>query len=53
MVELMDKFKVNLEEFASKHKSEIKKNGTFRKQFQDMCAAIGVDPLASGKGQIK
>lgn len=43
-------FKVNLEEFASKHKNEIKKNPEFRRQFQEMCASIGVDPLSSGKG---
>lgn len=43
-------FKENLEEFASKHRNEIKKNAQFRRQFQEMCAAIGVDPLASGKG---
>lgn len=39
-------FKTNLEEFASKHKQEIRKNPEFRVQFQDMCATIGVDPLA-------
>lgn len=33
--------KENLEEFADKHKSEIKKNATFRRQFTEMCAAIG------------
>lgn len=46
----MEKFRENLEEFAAKHKTEIKKNPQFRKQFQEMCASIGVDPLASGKG---
>ncbi len=46
----METFKKNLEEFAFKHKDEIKKNAQFRKQFQDMCANIGVDPLASSKG---
>ncbi|KAF5285343.1 hypothetical protein FQA39_LY04442 [Lamprigera yunnana] len=50
MTKQMEVFKVNLEEFAVKHKNEIRKNSHFRKQFQDMCAAIGVDPLASGKG---
>lgn len=39
-----------MEEFAATHKNEIKKNAQFRRQFQEMCAAIGVDPLASGKG---
>ncbi|KAK7591146.1 hypothetical protein V9T40_002759 [Parthenolecanium corni] len=46
----LEAFRTNLEEFASKHKSEIKKNSRFRAQFQEMCASIGVDPLASSKG---
>lgn len=46
----MEKFREHLEDFAAKHKNEIKKNPQFRKQFQEMCASIGVDPLASGKG---
>lgn len=50
MSKQLEVFRENLEEFATKHKSEIKKNGQFRRQFQEMCAAIGVDPLASGKG---
>ncbi|KAF3813628.1 hypothetical protein GH733_018781 [Mirounga leonina] len=50
MSKQLDMFKSNLEEFASKHKQEIRKNPEFREQFQDMCATIGVDPLASGKG---
>lgn len=50
MTKHMETFRVNLEEFASKHKNEIKKNAHFRRQFTEMCASIGVDPLASGKG---
>ncbi|KAI4497626.1 hypothetical protein M0802_007166 [Mischocyttarus mexicanus] len=50
MTKQMDTFRVNLEEFATKHKNEIKKNAQFRRQFTEMCASIGVDPLASGKG---
>jgi len=46
----LETFHTNLEEFASKHKQEIRKNPEFRHQFQQMCATIGVDPLASGKG---
>lgn len=46
MSKQLDMFKTNLEEFASKHKQEIRKNPQFRVQFQDMCATIGVDPLA-------
>jgi ESCRT-II complex subunit VPS22 len=50
MSKQLDIFRSNLEDFASKHKNEIKKNPQFRQQFQSMCASIGVDPLASGKG---
>nr|CAG4649520.1 EOG090X09XM [Scapholeberis mucronata]SVE93752.1 EOG090X09XM [Scapholeberis mucronata] len=50
MTNQMEKFRANLEEFATKHRNEIKKNPVFRRQFQEMCAAIGVDPLASSKG---
>ena len=42
----LDTFKKHLEEFASKHKNEIRKNPEFRNHFQQMCARIGVDPLA-------
>lgn len=50
MTKQMETFRINLEEFATKHKSEIKKNSRFRRQFTEMCASIGVDPLASAKG---
>lgn len=30
--------------------SDIKKNPIFRAQFHEMCAKVGVDPLASNKG---
>lgn len=50
MTKQMELLKTNLEEFAEKHKSEIRKNPTFRTQFTEMCKAIGVDPLSSGKG---
>lgn len=50
MTKQLEVFRVNLEDFASKHKNEIKKNAEFRRQFQEMCASIGVDPLATGKG---
>lgn len=46
----VDTFKKNLEEFAYKHRDEIKRDANFRKQFQDMCANIGVDPLSTSKG---
>lgn len=43
-------FHSKLEDFAHKHRHEIKKDAQFRRQFQEMCASIGVDPLASTKG---
>ncbi|CAJ0943979.1 unnamed protein product, partial [Mesorhabditis belari] len=46
----LDEFTQKLEEFARKHRDEIKKNSQFRRHFQEMCASVGVDPLASGKG---
>ncbi|KAF7729027.1 hypothetical protein EC973_005058 [Apophysomyces ossiformis] len=46
----LENFKSNLEEFAWKHRKDIRKNPTFRAHFQRMCANIGVDPLASNKG---
>ena len=42
----LDTFRKQLEAFATKHKSEIRKNAAFRGHFQQMCARIGVDPLA-------
>ena len=42
----LDTFRKQLEAFATKHKSEIRKNAEFRGHFQQMCARIGVDPLA-------
>lgn len=50
MSKQLEIFRDNLEEFASKYRHEIKKNSAFRRQFQEMCASIGVDPLASNKG---
>lgn len=50
MTKQMGTFRSNLQEFASKYKNKIKKNPQFRQQFQEMCAATGVDPLASSKG---
>lgn len=41
MTKQMEFLKGNLEEFAGKHKNEIRKNPTFRRQFTEMCAAIG------------
>eukprot|EP00249_Psilotum_nudum_P010238 c22416_g1_i2 orf=390-1001(-) len=50
MKEQLAIFRNQLEEFARKHKHDIKKNPAFRAQFHTMCAKCGVDPLASNKG---
>jgi len=48
--EQMETFRAKLEVFASNYRHDIRKNGQFRRQFQEMCASVGVDPLASSKG---
>lgn len=40
-------FRSLLQSFAQTHAKEIRSNPSFRAQFARMCAAIGVDPLAS------
>ncbi|XP_002742063.1 vacuolar-sorting protein SNF8-like [Saccoglossus kowalevskii] len=50
MSKQLEAFRTYLEDFATKHKNDIRKSPEFRTQFQEMCATIGVDPLASGKG---
>ncbi|XP_043690618.1 vacuolar protein sorting-associated protein 22 homolog 1 [Telopea speciosissima] len=50
MKEQLTTFRSQLEDFARKHKNDIRKNPAFRSQFHDMCAKVGVDPLASNKG---
>lgn len=42
-----ESFRDRLQDFAIKHKKDIKKNPNFRRAFQKMCANIGVDPLYS------
>jgi len=46
----LETFRGHLEVFARKHKNAIQKDPKFRAQFAQMCAQIGVDPLASNKG---
>ncbi|GAV68634.1 EAP30 domain-containing protein [Cephalotus follicularis] len=50
MKEQLATFRAQLEDFARKHKNDIRKNPAFRSQFHEMCAKVGVDPLASNKG---
>jgi ESCRT-II complex subunit VPS22 len=61
MAKQMEAFKGYLEDFAAKHKDQIKKDSEFRVAFQEMCSTIGVDPLACkyyniaflGKGYVR
>ena len=46
----LESFRSHLELFARKYKDEIQKDPKFRAHFAQMCAKIGVDPLASKKG---
>ncbi|VDM64214.1 unnamed protein product [Angiostrongylus costaricensis] len=46
----LEEFAIRLEQFAHRHRDEIRKNSQFRRHFQEMCASVGVDPLASGRG---
>ncbi|VEL31828.1 unnamed protein product, partial [Protopolystoma xenopodis] len=45
-----DIVKSALEGFAAKHRTKIQNNAGFRRQFQELCATIGVDPLAYSRG---
>ncbi|WVF65605.1 hypothetical protein IAT40_000335 [Kwoniella sp. CBS 6097] len=48
----LESFRSSLLEFAIAHRNDIRADPAFRHQFQKMCAALGVDPLAgSGKGK--
>ena len=42
----LNSYFLRLEQFAHRHRGEIKKNSQFRRHFQEMCASVGVDPLA-------
>jgi ESCRT-II complex subunit VPS22 len=46
----MEDFQKKLQEFASKHKDQIKKDPEFRREFNAMCLSLGVDPLQSKNG---
>jgi ESCRT-II complex subunit VPS22 len=46
----LESFRTALLAFAKAHHNDIKKDPAFRHQFQKMCAAIGVDPLAGSTG---
>jgi ESCRT-II complex subunit VPS22 len=45
----VEKLEVKLTEFAEQHAQEIQNDPVFRSRFLQMCAPLGVDPLASKK----
>lgn len=42
----LDQFRAALTHFATHHRADIRGDPRFRRAFQQMCASIGVDPLA-------
>jgi ESCRT-II complex subunit VPS22 len=42
----LDQFRTALTHFATHHRADIRSDPRFRRAFQQMCASIGVDPLA-------
>src|SRR5258708_32245071 len=42
----LDQFRAALTRFATHHRAEMRGDPRFRRAFQQMCASIGVDPLA-------
>ena len=46
-------FRSLAQQFAQTHAREIRSNPSFRTQFARMCAAIGVDPLASSNSSAE
>ena len=47
LLELLQAFSTNLENFAEKYQKEIQFSPDFREKFYSLCMEIGVDPLAS------
>ena len=48
-IDTVEKLEVKLTDFAKLHQHEIKHDPVFRQRFLQMCAPLGVDPLASEK----
>lgn len=46
-------FRSLLQQFANTHARDIRSDPAFRAQFARMCAAIGVDPLASSNSSVE
>jgi ESCRT-II complex subunit VPS22 len=48
-LDTVEKLEVKLTEFAEQHSAQIQNDPVFRQRFLQMCAPLGVDPLASKK----
>lgn len=48
-IDNLERLELKLTSFAKAHKTEIQKDPVFRHRFLQMCAPLGVDPLASQK----
>jgi ESCRT-II complex subunit VPS22 len=48
-LDTVEKLEVKLTEFAEQHSAQIQNDPVFRQKFLQMCAPLGVDPLASKK----
>lgn len=48
-IDTVEKLEVKLTDFAKRHRDDIQNDPVFRHRFLQMCAPLGVDPLASKK----
>ena len=48
-IDTIEKLEVKLTDFARRHQSELANDPVFRKRFLDLCAPLGIDPLAAKK----
>ena len=48
-IDTVHKLQTKLGDFAQKHQKELRNDPVFRQRFLDMCAPLGIDPLASQK----
>ena len=48
-IDTVHKLQTKLSDFAQKHQKELRNDPVFRQRFLDMCAPLGIDPLASQK----
>lgn len=48
-IDTIEKLEIKLTDFAQRHQTELANDPVFRKRFLDMCAPLGIDPLAAKK----